>query len=558
MDGSTVWVDSPPEAITQNVDASVLAVRIGMAMNALIAQHRDSRRLAARKEPAAAKTRDMILSFVNSASFTKEAVNILTGTGDVSGELAMVKQWAKAAGAQDSLIDKIGKICGGSHPVSAILARLRNQLGFHWDPEIVRASLLEFAANETVVWSEGRDDRRGSIVHRLASDVLANALAPPTAEELVLTDPAERESAARKRVSRAMTFVVNAMDALIELFHLALVTFLKDIDADVHRRPAAEPGYELSLKLHRELEALYPRIEERGLLFRGMTAVDSRLPHPPGRTAGVRLDPMVCALAVKAATTKRAILTLCEAGDGDNALALARVMIENACLLEWLTRGEGRQRLESYVMFLSVVHERVAETIERHRARFDDAGAESRVASDPYHHDIRAHTFQDQRGRPTKSDRPTWMFDSQSGEGEPISVRKMFAEIAGESSFEYDVLYGAIGSDIVHSGPFSLGRILRGVTSEEKFVLRPAPSRELCTIALASSNTAMYLIVDSLTEYIGLDLSSELAPMKARAAVDPYTLAHEASAATPHRTQDVEDSPDEDDRYAEHVFIRPR
>ena len=103
--------------------------------------------------------------------------------------------------------------------------------------------------------------------------------------------------------------------------------------------------------------------------------IPPNLPQPPGNTRGVRLDPMVCALGIKAATTKQAIVALCELGDGANALALTRVLLENACLLEWLIRGEGRRRLESYVMFMSVQHERIAETIDRHRARFLAAGA---------------------------------------------------------------------------------------------------------------------------------------------------------------------------------------
>jgi hypothetical protein len=49
------------------------------------------------------------------------------------------------------------------------------------------------------------------------------------------------------------------------------------------------------------------------------------------------------------------------------------------------------------------------------------------------------------------------------------------------------------------------------------------PSREKCTIALASSNQAMFLVLASLTQYIGLDLSAELAPMKAEQAKDPYS-----------------------------------
>src|SRR5262245_4566111 len=84
--------------------------------------------------------------------------------------------------------------------------------------------------------------------------------------------------------------------------------------------------YQRSLDVHRKIEALYSRIDDYRAYFRGMTPVDPAIPKPPGRTAGVRMDPVACALAIKAATTKRAILALCELGDGDNALALTRVL----------------------------------------------------------------------------------------------------------------------------------------------------------------------------------------------------------------------------------------
>src|SRR5712664_3370164 len=90
MDGSNVWIDSPPAAITKNIDASVLAIRLGMSMNALIGERGHAEHLATLQEPGAAKMRDMILSFVNSASLTKEAVNILTGTGEAPGQFAIV------------------------------------------------------------------------------------------------------------------------------------------------------------------------------------------------------------------------------------------------------------------------------------------------------------------------------------------------------------------------------------------------------------------------------------------------------------------------------------
>jgi hypothetical protein len=285
-----------------------------------------------------------------------------------------------------------------------------------------------------------------------------------------------------------------------------------------------DAGYRRSLEVHDKLETLYPRIEQHAARFRGMAPADSRLPRPPGKTPGLRLDPMVCALAIKSATTKRAVFTLCELGDGDNAMALTRVLLENACLLEWLIRGQGRQRLEAWVMFTSVQHERVAATLQRHADRFAAAGATTDVASDPYHRAVWAVTFQDEKGRPTRSERPTWEFDDTTKQGKPFKVSDLFREIAGGAhSYEYDVMYGAIGSDIVHSGPFSLTLTLQRMGGRPTFVLEPAPVREMCTIALALSNAAMCLVLDSLTEYLGLDLSAELEPLKAKSNADPYS-----------------------------------
>lgn len=85
------------------------------------------------------------------------------------------------------------------------------------------------------------------------------------------------------------------------------------------------------------------------------------------------------------------------------------------------------------------------------------------------------------------------------------------------------MLYGAIGRDVVHSGPFSLTPMLREMGEARRTLwLRPAPNNQLCGIALGSSNSAMFLVLDSLTQYVGLDLSAELAPMKADHARNPY------------------------------------
>jgi hypothetical protein len=76
---------------------------------------------------------------------------------------------------------------------------------------------------------------------------------------------------------------------------------------------------------------------------------------------------------------------LVETNDGDNALALTRVLMENACLLEWLIRGEfDRRRLEAYALFTSVSHERIVEITGLLREKLLAAGAQSLPQSDEY------------------------------------------------------------------------------------------------------------------------------------------------------------------------------
>lgn len=280
---------------------------------------------------------------------------------------------------------------------------------------------------------------------------------------------------------------------------------------------ATKAQYARSMEMHQRIEALYPRVEQHGAYFRGLMRVDRTFPKPLGRPMGVRVDPIVCALAIKAATTKRAVVALSELGDGDNAFVLTRVLLENACLLEWLIRGDGhRRRLEAYALFTSVAHERVVATLERFRGRFVAAGAEELPQSDPYHHAVAEKLFGG-----ISEERPTWEL-RDDGTLVRVSVRRMFADVTyTEHSYEYQIMYGALGSEIVHSGPFSLGTAITALEERGISFLEPMPNPDKCTIALAMSNAAMFLVLDSLNEYIGLNLSDELAALKAENQKDP-------------------------------------
>ena len=80
---------------------------------------------------------------------------------------------------------------------------------------------------------------------------------------------------------------------------------------------APTPTYLKARELHNEIESLYPLVEQHRAWFRGKSFVGKNVPLPTGRIPVVDLDRVYCALAIKAATTKRAVLSLCESGDRD-------------------------------------------------------------------------------------------------------------------------------------------------------------------------------------------------------------------------------------------------
>ena len=102
---------------------------------------------------------------------------------------------------------------------------------------------------------------------------------------------------------------------------------------------------------------------------------------------------------------------------------------------------------------------------------------------------------------------------------------KIFREIADAThSFEHDVLYGALGSDILHSGPFSLAGTVRSMGGRQTFVLSDAHSVTVPCSGLEQ------LVVLALTFYqIWPHLSAELAPLKAKWKSDPYVSTEEPS-----------------------------
>jgi len=143
-----------------------------------------------------------------------------------------------------------------------------------------------------------------------------------------------------------------------------------------------------------EIESLHLKVSEQGFYFRDMQRVVPKVPLPVDVRPMVDLDRIYCALATRAVTTHRAIFTLCEAGDGDSAFTLTRVLWENAVLMKWLLGEPQRDRLETYVLFTNALQTRFVATASAAYSQYPELVEKLSHASNPYDATIAEAVFQ--------------------------------------------------------------------------------------------------------------------------------------------------------------------
>ena len=251
-------------------------------------------------------------------------------------------------------------------------------------------------------------------------------------------------------------------------------------------------------RVHHQIVALYRKVAECNVWFRRPHRLSSQIPAPISGAREVDTDQAFCALAIKAASTKDSIYLLCEAGHGESALALSRVLFENAVLMAWQRLGPGRQRLETYILFASAQHEHWADTVLH-------LDPQSTPRSDPYHAAVTEAVFQGYDD--------TWAYfpnPQRPDKLQKVGMRTMLRDLPGnERPFEYQGLY-RLGCDHVHTSPYSLGYLLAPVAARRMFFLEPLHASDSRVAALAVSNSSMLIVLDVMDEYVGLGIAADV------------------------------------------------
>jgi hypothetical protein len=252
-------------------------------------------------------------------------------------------------------------------------------------------------------------------------------------------------------------------------------------------------------RVHDTLQSLCSRLKAQRIYFRRPTKAHQRLQSdiPTPTVAITDRDRVICGLAAKAAQTHQAIGALATANLPSDAMALARVMMENVFSLSWILQ-DVELRADLYYLSPSLSRRRLAEMVVQHythRPKFVE----------------QAKAFLANKQIESLSERLSgtwdkWARRDADGKLIPIGARGIFLDLGNtlpdgtKTSFAYDVMYFT-HSHHVHSTMDSLDTIFKEAT----FTLSPPNSDALTLVALNSANVFLIQALADIEKYVGYE-----------------------------------------------------
>jgi hypothetical protein len=115
-------IEAGKASLTGNLDDATLALRLGIAINAMRAAQRFY--LATKDTPGPGGERDRFWSFLIAAGYLHEAINLLRP------KFPQVRDLARAGDAPEELIREVGALMSGSVPFSKTIREMRDTLIF--------------------------------------------------------------------------------------------------------------------------------------------------------------------------------------------------------------------------------------------------------------------------------------------------------------------------------------------------------------------------------------------------------------------------------------------
>lgn len=265
--------------------------------------------------------------------------------------------------------------------------------------------------------------------------------------------------------------------------------------------------YKRAVETFEALRAIIPKFREKKAFIRVTEPITPRIRHeidPSAGVIGANRDRVVCALVNKGCNTHAAVRVLTDAGHGDDAMALSRVLLENAALLQWLLI-DPVYRLELYAISDALYRRRWRELVQEHfqshpeliSHAMSEVDAQTLAVADFFGNTIHK-----------------WaQVLHPDGKAQHVNFEAMMRENAAHggsrSTFQHDVIY-FLHSSFVHSTANSM-RSFGRLGPERYFTAELGHNDRWCEQALGGSNIFLFQILQSASQYLGFDeIESEL------------------------------------------------
>ena len=265
--------------------------------------------------------------------------------------------------------------------------------------------------------------------------------------------------------------------------------------------------YAHAVVIYDDLRAVIPKFREKKAFLRETKPVTPEIQKelgPSAPIAGSNRDRAVCALVNKAVNTHAAIRLLTDAGRGDDAMALGRVMLENTVLLKWLLI-DPIYRLDLYCISDALFRRRWCELVIEHFQEKPEFVAKAKESLDDEVKAVAGY-FGNTIHKWAQVLHP-------SGKLHYVNFEAMMKEVAdhggAKSSFQHDVIY-FLHSAYVHSTASSM-RSFRHLRKETYFDAGLGPNPLRRDEALGGANIGMMQVLQAAAAYLGLpDIDAEV------------------------------------------------
>jgi hypothetical protein len=230
--GAVQWIETDATPLTDRSEA-ILVLRLGVAVNALRAQHRFTEAVRGVQQVGPARRREGLWAFLQALAFLKEALKIVkTADGRPTLESGIVRRLAEAGQASRAVLESMDKIERDRHVASPIIARARDKVAFHWDRDIFSQWIDDVGATSNpLIWVEGSTPEEA--VYRAAADAIEHGVL--TSELVISYGGGDRDAA----FDQLVPGIGGAIECVMRYYDAAIAGFLVQHGATLRKRSEA-------------------------------------------------------------------------------------------------------------------------------------------------------------------------------------------------------------------------------------------------------------------------------------------------------------------------------